>query len=182
MHTLRTIHTPRLTLRPFRAEDADDLFAYLSDERVYRFEPGEPLDHDGAAIMAADLARSQAFWAVELTDEGKVIGQVYFEQTKPEHLMNWELGYILSPAYQGNGYASEAAAAVVAYGFRSLQAHRISAHCNPENTASWKLLERIGFRREGWQRRDNFFRRDDQGQPVWIDTLVYARLSGEASV
>ena len=54
--------------------------------------------------------------------------------------------------------------------------HRVFAECNPENAASWHLLERLGFRREGLLRQNIFFRRDGDGRLVWQDTCVYARL------
>jgi len=59
--------------------------------------------------------------------------------------------------------------------------HRVVAHCNPENTASWRLLEKIGFRREGLLRQDVFFRRDAGGEPLWADTCVYALLAPEVA-
>ncbi len=179
MRTKQPISTPRLLVRAFRPEDSHDIYEYLSDERIYRFEPGRPLDEQQTQEQATRMAASPNFWAVELLAEHKVIGQLYFEHTEPLHLMTWELGYILSPHYQRQGYMSEAAAALVHDGFRSGQIHRVVAHCNPENTASWKLLEKIGLRREGWFRRDNFFHRDAVGQPLWIDTYVYARLADE---
>lgn len=176
------ILTQRLVVRAFRPDDCHDLFEYLSDERVYRFEPGEPVDLAEAQQLAADMSTSPDFWAVELQAERKVIGQIYFKHLQPKHLMTWELGYILSPRYQRQGYASEAAAALVRYGFSATQIHRVVAHCNPENTASWKLLEKIGFRREGLHRKANFFRRDAAGQPIWTDTFDYAMLASEVSM
>jgi [ribosomal protein S5]-alanine N-acetyltransferase len=180
MLSKQPLPTPRLIVRAFQPEDGRDLYEYLSDERVYRFEPGEPVELEQAQISATSMSTSLDFWAVELRAEQKVIGQVFFQHLQPEYLMTWELGYILSPRYQRQGYASEAAAALVRYGFSTGQVHRAVAHCNPENTASWKLLEKIGFRREGLHRQDNFFRRDAAGQPLWIDTFVYAKLAGES--
>jgi [ribosomal protein S5]-alanine N-acetyltransferase len=174
------IQTPRLLVRAFQPDDYQDLYEYLSDERVYRFEPGKPVNWEGARKLAANMSTSPNFWAVELLAEHKVIGQVYFEHSEPKHLMTWELGYILSPAYQRQGYMGEAAAALVRYGFSTGLIHRVKAHCNPENEASWKLLEKIGFRREGLFRQDNFFHRDEADQPIWTDSYAYARLANEA--
>ncbi len=173
------ITTPRLTLRRFRPEDADDLYAYLADPQIYRFEPGEPIDREQAGVRAADMAASPDFWAVALRSTGRVIGQVYLAQLDPAEHLTCELGYILSPAYQGQGYGSEAAAALVAQALTAGGMHRVVAHCNPENTASWKLLEKIGFRREGLFRQDVFFRRNAAGEPLWTDTYVYARLAAD---
>jgi hypothetical protein len=68
-------NTPRLTLRRFRPDDADDLYEYLSDPRVYRFGPGDPLDRAQAGQRAAEMAASLHFWTVELHSAGKVMGQ-----------------------------------------------------------------------------------------------------------
>ncbi len=178
--TQHPLATERLILRAFRAEDAGDLFEYLSDPQTYCFEPGEPIDHDQAARQAADMAASPDFWAVELKASAKVIGQIYLKQIEPLELRTCELGYILSPAFQRQGYASEATAALVTHALTARGMHRVVAHCNPENVASWKLLEKIGFRREGLLRQNIFFRRNAAGEPIWTDTYVYARLAAEA--
>ncbi len=173
--------TPRLTIRRFRSDDAADLYEYLSDPQVYRFEPGEPLDRAQANLRAVDMAASPHFWAVELRSAGKVIGQLYLQQIEPLEHLTCELGYILSPAYRHQGYGSEAAAALARAALTAGGMHRVVAHCNPENTASWKLLEKISFRREGLLRQSVFFRRDAAGEPLWTDTCVYALLAAEAS-
>ena len=170
------IHTQRLMIRAFSMDDAQDLFEYLSDPQIYRYESGEPIDLQQAQNYARDMAINEHFWAVELKSKHKVIGQLYFSQQEPRHLMTWELGYILSPHYQQQGYGSEAALALVEYGFRKLGIHRIQAHCNPNNVASWKLLEKIGFRREGLLRKNIYFRKDAAGNPLWWDSYAYARL------
>jgi [ribosomal protein S5]-alanine N-acetyltransferase len=175
----RRIITPRLVVRAFRPEDANHLYEYLSNEGIYRFEPGSPIDRQQAQEFALEMSKTDDFWAVELRSEEKVIGQIYFKHIQPPHLMTWELGYILSPRYQRQGYTSEAVAALLRSGFANAGIHRVVAHCNPENTASWKLLERIGFRREGLLKKQVFFRRDANGEPLWTDTFVYAMLAEE---
>jgi RimJ/RimL family protein N-acetyltransferase len=54
--------------------------------------------------------------------------------------------------------------------------HRVVSHCNPQNVASWKLLEKIGFHREGLLRKNIYFRKDEAGNPLWWDSYAYARL------
>jgi [ribosomal protein S5]-alanine N-acetyltransferase len=179
--THRQIVTPRLVVRAFQPEDASDLYEYLSVEEIYRFEPGEPIDMQQAIELARQMAGTSDFWAVEHRSEAKVIGQIYFKQIDPSHLRTWEVGYILSPRYQRQGYASEAVGILVRSGFAVASVHRVFAHCNPDNTASWKLLEKIGFRREGWLKKQIFFRRDEKGHPLWKDTLVYAILEEEGT-
>ena len=173
------IATTRLVVRAFQPEDAEDLYEYLSNEEVYRFEPGEPVIRQQAQNLAVEMSTSPDFWAVVLQAEHKVIGQIYFQQREQQHLMTWELGYIMSPRYQRQGYGSEAVLALLRSGFAAAGIHRVVAHCNPENTASWKLLEKIGFRREGLLKKEVFFRRDANGEPLWTDTFVYAMLAEE---
>ncbi len=173
------MYTTRLLLRRFRPDDADDLYEYLSDPRTYRFEPGEPLGRAQASQRATEMTASSAFWAVALRDTDKVIGQIYLKQIEPPEHLTCELGYILSPAYQRQGYGAEAAAGLVRQALTAGGMHRVVAHCNPENIASWRLLERIGFRREALHRQDIFFRRDTAGAPLWTDTYVYALLAAE---
>ncbi len=171
------IHTERLIVRPFRATDAGDLYEYLSNPQTYVYEPGEPVTTHLAAVIAADMATSPDFWAIEVLATGKQIGQIYLKQVEPLELLTCELGYILNPHYQRQGYASESVAALVAHTFTMRGMHRLYAYCNPDNVASWKLLERLGFRREGLLRQNIFFRRSAAGEPLWTDTYVYARLA-----
>ncbi len=58
-----------------------------------------------------------------------------------------------------------------------MDAHRVVAQCNPANVASWRVLEKVGFVREGHLRQNIFFRRDAQGRPLWQDTFEYGLLS-----
>jgi [ribosomal protein S5]-alanine N-acetyltransferase len=170
------IETERLFIRRFALSDANDLYEYLSDPSVYRYEPGEPINLDQAKELVSHRSLEIIFWAVILKQENKMIGHLYFEQLEPKERMTWELGYIFNPRYQRHGYASEAAGALVEYAFANYHAHRIMARCNPENPASWKLLEKIGFTREGHFRQHSFFRRDESGTPIWFDGFEYARL------
>lgn len=176
-----SIATARLTLRRFQPEDADDLHEYLSDARVYRFEPGQPIDRERAGRMAVELSTSPDFWAVELRTGGKIIGQLYLKQIESAEHLTCELGYILNPAYQRQGLGAEAATALVRQALTAGGMHRIVAHCNPDNIASWKLLAKIGFRREGLLKQNIFFRRNADGEPLWTDTYVYAMLAAEVA-
>jgi ribosomal-protein-alanine N-acetyltransferase len=174
------IRTTRLTIRPFTAGDATDLHEYLSNPAIYRYEPGEPIDFDSAVELAERRAAATDFWAIELRDSSKMIGHLYFKQVEPAELRTWELGYIVNPKYQGEGYATEATAALLRKAFKEKHIHRVFAHCNPENPASWKVLERVGLRREGLLRKNIFFRRGPDGEELWTDTYEYAILEEEA--
>lgn len=170
------ITTTRLIIRPFKVEDADDLFEMLSNQEVYRFEPGSPISREHAKQRALDCSQDPAFWAVVLHSNRKMIGRLYFNQTEPKHLLTWELGYIFNPAYHNQGYASESALALVQYAFTHWGVHRVVAYCNPQNIPSWRVMEKIGMRREGYLKQNIYFRRDEDGSPAWQDSFAYGML------
>ena len=170
------IQTDRLIVRAFRPDDWRDLFDYLSRPEIYEFEPGVPIDAEEARVMAVQRSKGRAFWAVEFRAEGRMIGHLYFQPVEPEELETYELGYIFDPAYQRHGYATEAARALVDDALAGMGVRRVIAQCSPANTASWRVLEKIGFVREGHLRQNIFFRRGGDGRPIWQDTFEYGRL------
>jgi ribosomal-protein-alanine N-acetyltransferase len=174
------IQTDRLVVRRFRPDDWQDQFDYLSLPEIYAFEPGAPIGAEESVALADARSRGSAFWAVELRAEQKMVGHLYFAPIEPAELRTYELGYIFSPRYQGRGYATEAAQALVAHAFAEMDAHRVIANCNPANVASWRVLEKVGFVREGHLRRNIFFRSDAAGRPLWQDTFEYGLLNGLA--
>ena len=149
----------------------------LSLPEIYAFEPGEPIDAAQARAMAVERSKGRAFGAVELRANQRMIGHLYFQPVEPAELRTYELGYIFNPACQRQGYATEAARAFVDHAFAELGVHRVVANCNPANVASWRVLEKIGFVREGHLRQNIFFRCDTDGRPMSQDTFEYARLS-----
>lgn len=168
------LETNRLILRRFRAGDWQDLFAYLSKEEVVRYEPYPVFSEDACRQEAIDRSKNDAFWAVCRRDDDKVIGNIYFEQKEPAEFLTWEIGYVFHSDYYGQGYATEAAQRILQYAFDELHAHRVVAECNTENTASWKLLERLSMRREATFEKVAFFKRNDTGEPIWFDAFAYA--------
>lgn len=169
------LHTQRLVLRPFTKEDGPGLYAYLSDPETVRFEPYEPFTREQAEEEARRRACDPAFWAV-CDIEGRLLGNLYFA---PGEFDTWELGYVFNRKYWGNGYAAEAAMALLGHGFAHMGVRRVTACCNPENVRSWRLLERLGLRREGHLQKNVAFFKDGQGQPLWQDTYEYGVLREE---
>ena len=170
------METTRLIIRPFVSSDADDLYAYLSRETVVRYEPYPPFTRAQAEEEALRRAGDPNFHAVVLKETGRVIGNLYFA---PGEFETWELGYVFHDAYWGRGYAVEACRALLKEAFASGKVRRVIAMCNPENAASWRLLERLGMRREGHLRQNIWFFRDAEGQPIWQDTYEYGILRKE---
>lgn len=173
------IRTDRLYIRNFKADDWEDLFEYLSQKEVLRYEPGSESDQDDCKKMAIERSRNDVFLAVCLKDTDTMIGHIYFNLTNPTDFLTWEIGYIFNPKYYGKGFATEACKRVLQFGFEELDAHRIIGICDPENTASWKLLERLFMRREGYYKKKAFFRRTADGEPIWHDAYEYAILAEE---
>ncbi len=173
---MRQLTTQRLLIRSFKESDWKDLYEYLSDERVIRYEPYEVFSEDQCKQEAIRRSKDDAFLAVCLKDTNKVIGNLYLSE---QDFNTWELGYVFNHSYQGNGYATESAGELLREAFDHLGARRIIAMCNPENTASWRLLERLGMRREGHLIKNIYFKKDDAGNPNWQDTFEYALLEEE---
>ena len=153
------------------------LHQYLSLPEIYEYEPGEPISAEQARAMIEDRSRGNDFLAVALKDNDRMIGHLYFHQSEPVDFMTWELGYIFNPRYQNQGYCTEASSAMVKYAFGEWHAHRVVAYCNPLNTPSWRVMEKIGMEREGFFRQKAFFRRDEKGNPLWHDCYAYAILN-----
>ena len=174
------IETQRLIIRPFQPQDGAALHAYLSNPSVYQYEPGEPISLERAMELAAERSLSKNFWAVVLKNTQEMVGHLHFHQIDQLEFLTWELGYIFNPNYHNQGFASESSAALMAYGFAHWSIHRVAAYCNPENVASWRVMEKIGMRREGLMRKNFFIRRNADGTPFWEDSLAYALLVEES--
>lgn len=114
-----------------------------------------------------------------LKENKKLIGNIYLAQREFD---TWELGFVFNARYQNLGYAAESALSVVDHAIRQLRAHSIMALCNPQNVKSWRLLERLGMRREGHLRQNIYFRTDEDRQPIWLDTYEYGILASEWKV
>ena len=175
------IKTERLLLRPYLSEDADAFYHYMSDDEVLRFEPYPPLDRTSSDEELAKRISDPDFIAVCLPPDedhpwGRLIGHIFFS---PCAFSSWEIGWMLDRAYWKQGYAKEAAAAVITAAFSSGLAHRVIAMCNPENEASERLMVRLGMRCEGRLVKNLYFRTDDDGTPLWLDTVMYAVLCEE---
>ena len=149
------LYTPRLKLRWMDPQDVDAHFAVFSDPAVMQYWSGEPwTDPDQAAkaierIEAACIAGSDLCLGIELRDTGQLIGNVSLHHFV-DASRRCEIGYALASRYWGKAYAQEAVRAAIAYGFSALGLNRIEADIDPANAASIRVLEKLGFRREGF--------------------------------
>jgi len=173
------LQTDRLLLREFVAEDWPAVLAYQRDPRYVRFYAWiERTEAEVRTFVQCFLAwqqevpRRKIQLAVTLRSTGELIGNVGLRQSTPEALVA-EIGYELSPMYWGCGYATEAARAMLAFGFSARGLHRIYAHCIAENVASARVLEKLWMRCEGRLREHEGFK----GR--WWDVLLYGVLQRE---
>ena len=162
--------TDRLILRLFAEKDLLDLFDYLSDPEVVRFEPYRPMLMEEVREELNRRILSDEFIAVELASSRKLIGNVYLGKRENNTL---EIGFVFNKHYWNQGYAMESCAALIREAFSS-GITRLCAECDPENLSSWVLLERLGFTRIAHLKQNVFFWKDHLGQPIWKDTYIYS--------
>ena len=174
------IETARLRLWPLSTSDADDLLAYRGDPEVCRYLPFAPMTPAVLAHrLATDLGRTEIAeegqsltLGVSRVTDGRVIGDVVLFFHSALH-RGGEIGYVFSPAVAGQGYATEACAAMLDLAFGELGLHRVTARMDARNVASTRLAERLGMRREAEFRSAEMFKGE------WADLVIYALLSDE---
>jgi len=149
--------TERLRLRAPSPRDAAALLVALGDPEVTRYLNVSTITTLAEAQAALErlerryAARDTIRWAIELTQHGEMIGTIGLLRFDFEH-RHAEIGYEIQRRRWGQGFAPEAAAAVVRYGFSVLGLHRIEAGVLPENDASVRVLQKLGFLEEGVRR------------------------------
>jgi len=169
-----TLVTRRLRLRQFRADDTDAMHACYADPGAMRFwnHPVHTrrIDTERAVRNTIDCTPSYyRFWAVANASTDLCLGMVNYHDG---HIRSKRvtIGYIIDPACQRQGIATEAVSAMLDFCFDELRLHRVQAFIHPGNAASLALAEKLGFRCEG-RLRDNLRVGDE-----WRDDLLYALL------
>ncbi len=167
------IETQRLRIRPFQPNDWQAVYDYTSDPAVMMYIPEGPFTPEQAKAFVAENMGEQARAVTVLLKTGDMlVGHMVFHPWFAPR--TYEIGWVFNGAYHGHGYATEAAMALLQYGFERLHLHRIIATCQPENVASWRVMEKLGMRREAHFRK--CIRRADNG---WLDEYFYALLEEE---
>lgn len=179
----RPLRTERLTLRAAVADDAEKTFAYRQLEGVGRWLRETPTDLEAYRATFADPERLAATIIAEAA--GVTIGDFMLriqdawaqaEVSDQARGRQVELGWVLDPAFTGRGYATEAVRELLRHCFEELGVHRVVATCFSDNAPSWRLMERVGMRREAHTVRDSLHR---SGR--WLDGYNYALLEEEWS-
>jgi RimJ/RimL family protein N-acetyltransferase len=152
------LESSHVRLRPYRADDVEAMFALYSDPRVMRYWSFPPWTERKQAMgylqrALTGMDSGEIFpWAIADRDSDVLIGALTLFSLHVEQLRA-EIGYSLSPHYQGRGLAAEALRCALAHAFDQLGLRRIEADIDPRNERSWRLLEGLGFAREGLLRQ-----------------------------
>ncbi|MDG5789241.1 GNAT family protein [Evansella sp. AB-P1] len=155
---LPTLETDRLVLRKVTMEDVSTIFKYGSDEEVSRYVTWDIhrtiADSEEFVKFVLNQYENKkiAPWAMELKENGKLIGTVDFVSWQTKH-HTAEIGYVIAKEFWGNGYTTEAAKAIITFGFEKMDLVRIQARCFTENVASQRVMEKVGMTYEGLHRK-----------------------------
>jgi RimJ/RimL family protein N-acetyltransferase len=176
---MATTITERLIVRRPTEADLHDFLAYQTHPDNLKYQPVEPMTEDQAldflsrmAALDSGEADGWIMFGVELRSERRMIGEVgIFLSPSPQS--KGDLGWSFHPDFQGQGYATEAAQILLAYAFNERKLHRVTSSCDTRNTASFRLMERLGMRREGHLRQSLFTK------GAWRDEYLYALLHDE---
>lgn len=172
--TTPTLPTARLVLRPVRDADAGALFDLMSDGELLRYWDSPPwTDREQAQRFVAGsaaMAREERGVRVAVDDAaGRFLGWCTLAEWNPE-FRTAELGFCFAREAWGHGYATEAAAALLDWGFPAMDLNRVDGQVDTRNPPSARVLERLGFRREGTKREDCIV------DGVVSDTWIYGLL------
>lgn len=174
------IVTPRLLLRPLSELDASSLTAYRSLADVCRYVPFVPMTENDVTT------RIQGIWSriditnegdgvtlgVELRDTSSLVGDLMLRYSSEVH-RSGEIGWVFHPDFSGQGYATEAAHALLHCAFHNFKLHRVTARIDARNNASIRLAERLSMRREAYFVANEWFKGE------WTDEVNFALLETE---
>jgi RimJ/RimL family protein N-acetyltransferase len=172
------ILTDRLCLRCLRPDDADKMFAYRSDPGVTEFQSWEPKSLEEVQSFISSMSERDfdaPGWyqiGIALCSDDEIIGDCGIHVAETDSRIV-EIGITIAPAFQLQGYASEALNAVLALLFGKLGKHRVFASVDPRNLPSMALMKRIGLRQEGHFVQSLWFK------DSWVDDVVFAMLFSE---
>lgn len=175
------VHTDRLTLRPATPADVEATWQFRRLASVSRWITRAPASLEEYRTQFEDSDRLATTLVVQL--DGEVIGDLALhvddawaqaEVSEQAHGVQAELGWVLHPEHAGHGYATEAVRELIRLCFEDLGLRRVTASCFAANESSWRLMERVGMRREVYTVRESLHR---SGQ--WLDGTGYALLADE---
>jgi ribosomal-protein-alanine N-acetyltransferase len=182
-HLRPVLEGERLVLRPHLEGDFDSVHEFSADADVCRYmQWGPNSEEQSRRFLASTLAaqcltpKKQFDWVIVVKESGLVVGSFTLRLTDGaafENAKMGEVGYVLSRAAWGKGFATEACDLAISYGFDVLGLHKVSATCEPLNFASAKVLQKAGLRAEGYLRKHILIKGE------WHDTLIFGCVAEE---
>ena len=174
------MYTRRLLIRNFRDDDLDTLLAYRNDLEVAKYQGWSvPYSREKGEALIAEMKDVQTLkqgqWqqlALELIETGEMIGDIgirIYNHDARQAL----IGFTIASNHWRKGYATESITAILNHLFNEIDLHRVVAECDTRNIASWKTLEKLGFRREA------HFVENYLENGVYLDEYGYAILQRE---
>jgi RimJ/RimL family protein N-acetyltransferase len=173
------VRTERLTLRPASRDDLEATWGFRRLEDVSRWLTRAPATLEEYRAGFEDPGSLAKTLIVEL--DGEVVGDLMLavedawaqaEVAQQAKGAQADLGWVLHPDHAGHGYATEAVRELLRLCFAELGLRRVTANCFADNVASWRLMERVGMRRELYAVRESLHRSGE-----WLDTMGYALLA-----
>jgi [ribosomal protein S5]-alanine N-acetyltransferase len=174
------LSTSRLVLRCLVPDDAEAMFHCLIDPDAARFAGRAPSTsatavRDKIDQILTNLRDGDAItWALTDAQSNAYLGSAGLWRWDKGHFRA-EVGYEIARHFRGRGLMPEALRPILAFGFERMQLHSVEAKIHPDNSASIRVLEKLGFRKEAHFRENHF------NQGVFEDTVVYSLLAGELS-
>lgn len=171
--------TPHLIARRFEPRDLSAFVAMRNHPEVARYQSWTHFNTEDGRRFLTDLAGQQPGepnwfqFALEDRQTGGFVGDCGLNILAEDNRLA-EIGYSIAPPYWNRGHATQAVKALLHYAFTTFSLHRITASTDPRNTASCRVLEKAGFRREAYFRQSLWFKGN------WADDVVYAILRHEA--
>ena len=173
--------TARLSLRAAVQDDLEAMWQIRRQDSVGRWMSDESKDFDAFVASSAEYDRLSSTVIIE--HDGLVIGDLMLKvgdawaqgEVKEQAVgVQAEIGWCIDPSVEGNGYATEAVVELIRIGFEDVGLRRLTALCFADNEPSWRLMERVGMRREAYNVKDSLHRTGE-----WLDGMEYALLAEE---
>jgi len=181
------LRTDRLVIRPPRTSDLDQLLPLRMHPETNRWYMVTTVDPDRYSRLLLDTAEDPRAWSFVAERDSRIVGTVsldvndgmgqgMLDDDKPLPLRRCEgqIGYMVHPDQHGQGYGTEMVRAVLDFAFVRLGLRRVVAGCFADNIGSWRVMEKVGMRREQHGVRDSWHA--DLG---WVDGYTYALLAEE---
>ncbi|MCV9929140.1 GNAT family N-acetyltransferase [Flavobacterium sp. LS1R49] len=172
------LETERLLIRRVTNKDINEIITLRSNPETMKYIPRpliktdeQALEH--IALIDSNIETNEGInWGITLKGNPKVIGLIGYYRLKPEHYRA-EIGYMLLPEFHGKGIIPEAVKTVINYGFNDMKLHSIEAVIDPDNFASERVLQKIGFIKEA------HFKESEYYEGRFLDKVIYSLINKE---